>query len=241
MNRYVSLALPLAAVCLLALIASSASASHPRPASATPTRVSLVPALEPCTNPNARHGPPVERPSCFPPAQVSKYLTVGTPDANGQAPRASGFVRLHVFFCPQCAAPIREDIFLTAHLTDVRRLSDLGDYDGELQAKMALRLTDHYNSVVGAPPPECSGTISCPATVVDFDFDFPVQCTPTSGLGGSTCQVNTSANAQIPGIVMEMKRATWELDQIQVFDGGADGQAETPDNTLFQVQGVFLP
>ena len=34
----------------------------------------------------------------------------------------------------------------------------------------------------------------------------------------------------------------WELGEIDVFDGGADGQAETTgDNTLFERQGVFVP
>jgi hypothetical protein len=241
MARYARLALPLAAVLSLVCLAATAFASHIRPVSATPTRVSLVPALEPCTNPNARHVSPPQQPSCYPPRQTSKYLTVGTPDANGQPPRAYGYVRLSVFFCPQCDAPITEDLRLNAYLIDVRRLSDLGDYDGELQAKVGLQITDHYNNVIAPVPPPCDATSSCPATVTHFDFDFPVPCTPTSGAIGSTCEVFTSANAQIPGMVQELKSASWQLDQIQVFDGGADGVAGTPDNTLFQVQGVFLP
>jgi hypothetical protein len=33
-----------------------------------------------------------------------------------------------------------------------------------------------------------------------------------------------------------------ELTQIYIRDGGADGQAGTPEgNTLFMVQGVFIP
>jgi hypothetical protein len=31
------------------------------------------------------------------------------------------------------------------------------------------------------------------------------------------------------------------MDQIQVFDGGADGDISTADNTLFLTQGVFVP
>jgi hypothetical protein len=37
-------------------------------------------------------------------------------------------------------------------------------------------------------------------------------------------------------------RAIWELSKTRVFDGGADGDADTAgDNTLFAVQGVFIP
>jgi hypothetical protein len=46
----------------------------------------------------------------------------------------------------------------------------------------------------------------------------------------------------MPGVVSEGKRTIWGLDQVQVYDGGADGDADTPgDNTLFAVQGLFAP
>jgi hypothetical protein len=42
--------------------------------------------------------------------------------------------------------------------------------------------------------------------------------------------------------VREGLRSIWELGQVQVFDGGADGMASTTaDNTLFEVQGAFAP
>jgi hypothetical protein len=231
-------ALSVSTAAVMALVfAGSAFASHPRPAGATPTRVALVPALEQCTTPNARHGPPLDRPSCGPPVQTSDYVTVGTLDANGAPPNSNGFVRLDVFFCPQCASPINEDLFITTRITDVRRLDNLEDYLGELEGKLTLRLTDHFNATE-----TCTGTYSCAATVVDVELPHVVPCTATSaGDVGSTCEVQTSANALLPGIVRMGLRATWELDQVQVFDGGADGQAETPGNTLFAVQGVFLP
>jgi hypothetical protein len=31
------------------------------------------------------------------------------------------------------------------------------------------------------------------------------------------------------------------LDRVEVYDGGSDGVASTPGNTLFAVQGVFIP
>ena len=37
-------------------------------------------------------------------------------------------------------------------------------------------------------------------------------------------------------------RAIWELGEIDVFDGGPDGQAATTSgNTLFAQQGLFVP
>ena len=41
----------------------------------------------------------------------------------------------------------------------------------------------------------------------------------------------------LPGV----RRALWELGKLRVLDGGADGDAETGPNTLFAVQGVFVP
>jgi hypothetical protein len=40
---------------------------------------------------------------------------------------------------------------------------------------------------------------------------------------------------------MKGKRAIWELGQVRVYDGGPDGLAATADNSLFAVQGVFVP
>jgi hypothetical protein len=67
-------------------------------------------------------------------------------------------------------------------------------------------------------------------------------CTATDELTiGSTCATSTSANAVMPGLVRDYARAVWELGQVQVNDGGPDGDAETQDNTPFMVQGLFAP
>jgi hypothetical protein len=58
---------------------------------------------------------------------------------------------------------------------------------------------------------------------------------------GATCAVTTTADSVLPGTVNEGKRAVWQLGQLEVFDGGADGLASTDDNTLFARQGVFVP
>jgi hypothetical protein len=58
---------------------------------------------------------------------------------------------------------------------------------------------------------------------------------------GSRCSVTTTADAITSATVRENRRSIWELGQVRVFDGGPDGLASTQDNTLFAVQGVFVP
>ena len=41
--------------------------------------------------------------------------------------------------------------------------------------------------------------------------------------------------------IVEGARAVWELERVQVRDGGADGLAGTSPNSTFLTQGVFVP
>ena len=44
------------------------------------------------------------------------------------------------------------------------------------------------------------------------------------------------------GAVPEDERAIWQIGDLEVYDGGSDGLAATTlDNTLFAVQGLFVP
>jgi hypothetical protein len=45
----------------------------------------------------------------------------------------------------------------------------------------------------------------------------------------------------VAGTVRERKRAVWQLDEVQVLDGGPDGLADPSDNSLFLTQGIFVP
>jgi uncharacterized repeat protein (TIGR01451 family) len=219
---------------------------YPRPKGATPVLVSLVPAYAACTSANATHGPPLASPSCKPPAQVSTNLTVGTLDANGAPANSSGFVRLDTKI-GAVGPPDDSDVKIVTSITDVRCKAVLAacgpantaagpDYTGELRASFGLRLTDRFN---GASP--AGGTDA--ATVQDTAFPFTVACSPTiAATIGSTCSVATSANAVMPGVVLDTKRTIWQLAEAQVFDGGSDGLAATAaDNLLFMDQGIFLP
>jgi hypothetical protein len=131
------------------------------------------------------------------------------------------------------ATPQNEaDVGITVSITDVRKSSDLSDYSGELNTRATIRLTDRKNGPDGTEP----------ATVSDFQLQFPVPCTPTPQASvGSTCSVSTSADAVTPGMVIERARAIWEVGQVTLDDGGPDGIAATPDNQPFAVQGVFVP
>jgi glucose/arabinose dehydrogenase len=206
---------------------------YARPKAASPLHAPLVPAFAACTSPNAAHGGPLSFGSCRPPAQISPHLTVGTPDANGQVAKSTG----HVAFVARpgdAGTPADEaDLALRTSLTDVRRRSDLADYTGQLQASVALQLTDRQN---GSTP-------SDHGTAAPFTWTWTVPCAGTADTtAGSTCSSATSADAVLPGSVVEGKRAIWELGRVAVVDGGPDGLASTPaGNSVFAVQGVFVP
>ena len=185
--------------------------------------------------PNAVHGPPLENPSCEPPAESSAQLTIGSPDANGQAAKSSGFVKLKAVG----ESPVdpnngdQADLNISASMTDVRSKGDLSDYAGELEGRLTFRITDRLN---GASADQ-------PGTVADLSLPFTMSCatTPSDQTIGSSCDASTSADTLIPGAAREGKRSVWGLGQVEVFDGGPDGLAATDDNSLFAVQGVYAP
>jgi hypothetical protein len=214
------------------------NAGYPRPQGATPAAMSLVPAYNQCTSPNRLHGPPdfpgnASNPdgSCNPPAQSSSQLTVGSPDANGAAANSVGSVRFAVLTGNPATAADEADARVTMSLTDVRRRSDLTDYTGQVQLETTVRVTDRNNG------PTETGTTQ------DLPFRVTVPCAGTASTSiGSTCSVNTTMDAVMgAGAITETKRSIWQLGQVRVNDGGPDGVVSTTPNTLFAVQGVFVP
>ena len=209
---------------------------YPRPKGAGPIKVAFVPAFRPCKYPNRTHGPPLDHPSCNPPRLMSRYLTVGTADANLQPANFLGkFVAKPVVGNP--ATPADEaDVSVVISLTDIRNSSDLSDYTGELRVRAAYRRqTDR------ASGPTASGGTD-PATSTDTTWAFIVNCAATAATNtGSTCRLNTSVDALNPGAVKEGGRAIMELGAMQVWDGGPDGLAQTQDNLVFADQGLFVP
>ena len=234
----------LATLCLLT--AASAHAAHPRPKTATPIRMSLVPAYATCAAPNRQHGPPLAFASCNPPAQTSAQATVGTPDAFGGAANSTSQLRLREW--QSSLEGRRGDLPIDIALNDVRcvptggrcgtaNASGPADYSGETRFSFTFRLTDHWNAT--AP-----GGGTDPATVQDFTTESSLAACVQSGSTsiGSTCNLNTTLNALIPGAVLALKRAIWELPAVRILDGGADGDGDTTaDNTVFARPGIFIP
>jgi hypothetical protein len=206
-----------------------------RPKAAAPMRVSLVPAYAQCTSANRTHGPPLAFASCNPPAQTSSRLTIGTADANGQLTKSIGFVRYGVQVGNPATPADEANVRIIAAISDVRKKSDLTDYTGELQLDQSLRITDKDN----APYPGGPG----PGTVTDTAFPVTIPCAATADTSvGSTCSIDTTVEAIVPNAVKEGRRAVWQMGQVSVYDGGADGDADTTaDNTLFMEEGVFVP
>jgi hypothetical protein len=212
----------------------------PRPAGASPLRVSLTPAYNACTSANRTHGPGLAFPSCNPPVRSSGPLTVGTPDANGFAASSVSSVRFAVLTGNPSAPPDDADIAISVSITDVRNHPSGSDYSGRLLVTSSLKITDNANA---AERPE-------PGTTQEQPFQFPVQCSVTvETTRGGTCNLTTTYDALIPGAVTERQRAIWALDQVQVKDAGPNGTgyAACPptcgdgDETVFMRQGIFVP
>ena len=243
-RTFVPLALATSALLML-VVAEFASATHPRPKGASPFYVPVVPAQQACGTPNRQHGPPLAFPSCNPPVATSGSLTTGTPDANGAPANGVAFVKLVV----QVGAPgppEDSDVLITSEGTDIRckpGVTACGsanaaagpDYTGELEGTAQIQITDHWNAIAPGGGPDA-------ATVIGIPFPVPATCVATASTAiGGTCSANTSANATVPGAVKDGKRAIVEIGQIQINDGGVDGLNATTPNTLFGVQGIFIP
>ena len=104
---------------------------------------------------------------------------------------------------------------------------------GELQVEVEVRMTDKFNGP----------GVNEPGTVEDFTFRFstPACAATASTAEGSSCNVNTDVLYVIPGVAKDGKRQIWELGQVRALDGGPDGDADTANNSLFAVQGLFVP
>jgi len=219
------------------LVSQLAGASHVRPKGATPFRASLVPAYKGCATPNRTHGAPLAFPSCSPPAQSSSFLTVGSPDANGAGANSVGFVTWKV-------NAATSDVIVTTSISDVRCLPGTSasvcnspnasggpDYSGQLQANNMIRISDHYNGP----------GLNEAATVVDIANPVNLTCANTaSTTTGGVCTIGAMAPCP-PACPNPNRRQVVEFGQIEVLDGGADGQLSSADNTVFMRQGIFIP
>jgi ABC-type phosphate transport system substrate-binding protein len=205
---------------------------YPRPQGASPLRASLVPAYNACASPNRMHGTPLAFGSCNPPVQSSGSLTVGSPDANGAAANSVGSAKYTVIPGNAGTPADEADVALTVSITDVRNKVGLADYTGEVEVTSTVRITDRL-----------SGTAeNQPATVQDTPFGVTVPCVATGSTAiGGACSISTTFDAVMPGSILEVRRSIWQMGQITVNDGGADGDVQTGPNTIFAKQGIFVP
>jgi len=298
-KRRIALALALGTLASV-LVASSALATHPRPLGASKIRVTLVPAFRVCGagggTPNSTHGAPLSFPSCTGSAfrLESNTLTVpsGTPPTN-----ASGSITIEVYCtngdAPPCSATAgdQQDVRLIAAGKDIRCRPNIfteiptypagncassngaqdttvgKDYTGMVLGNAEIRITDHYNT---------AAAFTTTGTVTDTPFPVGTQCTANTGTDGSgnplggDCNITTSADAVIPGVVLEQKRASVEIGVptpdvtprggIFVLDSGENGilvggtivsagdSGRCPpaclgsgDEDRFSQQGIFIP
>jgi hypothetical protein len=234
--------------------ASSAMGAHQRPQGATPFYTQLVPAHRQCTLTDSTHNGGMVGQSCTfggtgRGAPSSPNICVGTPDGPCPAPAAStGFVKLCTTTVAGGCSTVG-DIRIDSVITDVRCIpvppgglpcasaansgngtQNTLDYIGQLQGAMTVRITDHNNG---------GGTTA--ATVEDLQFLFTLACAFVNTPVGSTCQVHTSFNAVVPAASAASKRASTELGQVVVRDGGPDGLASTATNSDFMRSGIFVP
>jgi hypothetical protein len=112
-----------------------------------------------------------------------------------------------------------------------------------------VRITDTYNCKPSLPAgdpnacPASASTSTTEATLVDIQFPVPVDCMvdPEPGITGSNCGVNTTANAVVPGSVINGRKAVVEFGEIQLLDSGPDGVRGNTDDQRFATQGIYLP
>jgi hypothetical protein len=124
------------------------------------------------------------------------------------------------------------DLAVNLSLTDVRDAGTLADYAGEVQMRGTIRITDRASGTAG----DESGTVQ------DLEVPVNASCAVTTATQvGATCSVATTLDAVVPGVIDEGERSVWEMGQVEVHDGGPDGDADTPGNTVFARQGIFVP
>jgi hypothetical protein len=196
---------------------------YPRPRGATPLSVSLVPAFAECSSANRTHGAPLSYSSCAPPTQTSSALTIGTPDANGLAADSAGRVTLRVFPGDPGTLDSESNVYIGVDLSGVRRRDTLAPYAGDIGLQIVARVTDVRHGRV---------TVE--------DHTLPLGTIPCSADFG--CHTVTTVNSWLPGAIREGTRAIWQLEQVNLYDPGPDGDAGTfGDDGLFATQGVFIP
>jgi hypothetical protein len=176
------------------------------------------------------HGSPLSLTSCNPPGYTPG--TVADLGASAVADAALTTVPGDL-----ATVPDEADVSMVLTASDVRARSSGGDYvpnpsGPDVTLVMKLRISDRLNG------PSLTET----ATVVDFNFGVPVNCSPTaSGSVGSDCDVMTSADAVVGGSIIEGKDSVFQVFRVRINDAGTNGGTGDADDRTFATQGIYIP
>ena len=195
-------------------------------------------AYRPCKYPNRMHGPPLSSASCSPPKLYSRYLTVGTPDANGKTADFTGFVRIDV---------------------DRREPGDPGRRGGrQVQIKINdVRKTVGPHRLHGPAARESRVPAVRPTRRTPFGNGSPHRCRnehrrdvgwsrssaprPRTPPSAPTATSRPRVTRSRPGSIKESKRAIWTLGPHPGVGRRRRRANSTADNDLFLTQGLFVP
>ena len=187
-----------------------------RPAGDRPTRA--------CGSPNRRHAAPLSFESCNPPQAESAQLTVGTPDANGKPANSTGALRLvRASRRPGDAGGRSRRGDLLQRSPTCARARTCPTTPVSCRSHRRCGITDR-NSGPGRPGRQPSATLSfrmTPALLADRRHRRSARPARSS----------RRFERVLPGSVTEGKRAIWQLGQVEVSDGGPDGNAASTART----------
>src|SRR6185295_12423976 len=111
------------------------------------------------------------------------------------------------------------------------------DYNPDMSLLVRVRITDKRN----CSPPGCGAPYYRQATTADVDFSVPVSCADTiDPATGALCTANTTANAVLPGTVLESRQTVIDAFRVKVNDAGPDQIAGNADDKLVAQQGTFI-
>ena len=203
----------------------SSSPTTRAPRAPTPVRASLVPAFQQCAAPNRTHGPPLAFGSCNPPALRSAQLTVGTPDANGEARQVRAATSRSGVVPGDPGTPADEaDVALRVSITDVRR---------QQRARRLHRAAAGERRASGSPTGTTPASAGSPGgdragrhVRLDGAVRGHTRHDDRLHLLGHDLGRRGHARSDQGGHARGLAAG-----QVQVFDGGPDGVASTTPNT----------
>jgi Tol biopolymer transport system component len=130
------------------------------------------------------------------------------------------------------------DYAVSVSLTDIEYIVDGSDYFPNLKLLVRLRITDKGN----CSPPGCGAPFYRPGTSSDINLAVPFGCATNADPAiGSTCSINTTADAVTPGFIVESRQTVIDAFRVRVNDAGVNGLPGDSDDKEFAQQGSFIP